>query len=403
MCDILDVIEKVKFDELITRIEYHAHSPYVTSTFNHNDEIRIPIMHQDIYSLPSKSFLYIEGKLEGPPAALATTKLVNNGIVYLFDEIRYELNGIEVDRTKNLGLTTTAKGYVSYTPNEVRSLQNAGWENDQLSIGNNHLNVCIPLKCLLGFAEDYNKIIINVRQELVLIRAKNDHNALYDENNSQEVTVKLNKIQWRVPYINVANAERLSLLKLLERNKSLQLGFRSWSTYEYPLLPATNKHTWQVKTSSQLEKPRYILIILQTDRKNNRDKNSTDFDHCEVNNVKLYLNSEYYPYDDMHLDFTNNKYALLYDMYTKFQTSYYSRSGYPEPLVNVKYFKNLTPIFVIDCSHKNESIKSATVDIRLEFESKTSFPPNTSAYCIIIQDRLVEYNPMTTVLKNSCK
>ena len=30
----------------------------------------------------------------------------------MFDEIRYELNGVEIDRNRNVGITSTIKNYV---------------------------------------------------------------------------------------------------------------------------------------------------------------------------------------------------------------------------------------------------------------------------------------------------
>jgi len=35
-------------------------------------------------------------------------------------------------------------------------------------------------------------------------------------------------------------------------------------------------------------------------------ENTSRFNHCKLNNVKLYLNSECYPYDDVNLDFDKN-------------------------------------------------------------------------------------------------
>jgi len=42
-------------------------------------------------------------------------------------------------------------------------------------------------------------------------------------------------------------------------------------------------------------------------------ENTSRFDHYKLNNVKLYLNSEYYPYDEMNLDFDKNRWSILYD------------------------------------------------------------------------------------------
>jgi len=56
------------------------------------------------------------------------------------------------------------------------------------------------------------------------------------------------------------------------------------------------------------------------------------------------------------------------------------------------------PFVIIDCSRQNESVKSGTVDVRLDFECK-DLPANTTAYCLIIHDRVVQYNPLTNVVR----
>ena len=82
-----------------------------------------------------------------------------------------------------------------------------------------------------------------------------------------------------------------------------------WDLYEFPLLQSTTKHSWAVKTS-QLEKPRYIIFALQTGKRNVPSQNDSQFDVCNLTNVKLFLNSDFYPYDDMNLDFENAKNTL---------------------------------------------------------------------------------------------
>ena len=80
-------------------------------------------------------------------------------------------------------------------------------------------------------------------------------------------------------------------------------------------------------------------------------------------------------------------------MFANFQQSYYGKN--PEPLLTKSNFITNVPLIVIDCSKQNDSLKNAPVDVRLEFESKTNFPANTSAYCLILHDRIVEYNAVS--------
>lgn len=128
MAEILNIHSGVTFDESVAHYEIHAHQPYTSSNFNNSDEIRISIQHQDLNLLPSRSSLHVVGKLtKTNGAAVQNTKLVNNGVCHLFEEIRYEINAIEIDRCKNVGLTTVMKGWASLNPSQTSIVENAGW------------------------------------------------------------------------------------------------------------------------------------------------------------------------------------------------------------------------------------------------------------------------------------
>ncbi|XP_053593882.1 uncharacterized protein LOC128667536 [Microplitis demolitor] len=373
--EILNIQRQIIFDESIAHYEAHAHLPYASSTFNNSDEIRIAVQHQDLCLLSSKSTLHVYGKFtkSDGTAVSATTHMVNMTVCHMFEEIRYELNGVEIDRNKNVGITSLMKGFTSLSPAQQNTLENSGWIMDEavnkLHNDNGYFDVSIPLSLLLGFAEDYHKVVINAKHELILIRSNAD----------------LNAYVVATPAAG-AHAEAVKIML-----------FRAWELYEYPLLPNTSKHIWAVKTSTQLEKPRFVILGFQTARKNDATKNASVFDHCNIRDIKLFLNSQSYPYGNLNLNIANNQYALLYDMYINFQISYYNKE--PEPRLTKKKFLEQAPLYVIDCSKQNESIKSGQVDIRLEFESTNQFPAQTSAYCLIIHDRIVEYNPISNIIR----
>lgn len=393
MYDILNITSDISFDNSLDQFQFHSHQPYAGNTYNQSDEIRIPIQQQDIYTLPSMSFIYMEGRvLKNDGTTGSTAKMTNNAFAFMFDEIRYELNGVEIDRVRNPGIAATLKGYVSFSINRLKGLENAGWiqpsDSETLDIDKDGVfSVCLPLDILLGFCEDYRKILINLKQELVLIRSSTDLNSVKASN---DVQIKLDKVVWRVPHVRVSDHQRLRLLKMVNKNQTVRMAFRSWDLYEYPALPSAQQESWAVKTSANLEKPRYVIIAFQTDRNRNVGKDSSLFDSCTLKNVKLNLNSEQYPYDDLNLDFEHGKVALLYEMYKEFQTSYYGE-WHSQPLLSRSDFENLVPLVVIDCSKQSEAINSSTIDIRLQLETSANFPPKTKAYCLILHDRIVEY------------
>lgn len=396
--NILNVLESPVSDNTIESFELHSYKPYVTS-FDKNDEIRIPINQQDLYILPSASTLYLEGRVKiynsETKARVETINFVNNPILFLFQEIRYELNGIEIDKIKNPGITTTMKSYLSMTESESKTAKVWGWSVNGSSIQNSGIfSVSIPLDKILGFAEDYRKIIMNCKHELVLLRSNTNALKLGDKEILDNIII--NKIVWRVPHVKVSDRERVGLLKNFERDRAITLTFRNWDLYEYPLLPKTRKHTWSIKTSSQTEKPRYIIVGLQTDRKQNAKSSMSEFDHCFLTEVKVFLNSVYFPYENLNVSFSDQKVSLLYEQYCRFQQSYYGRRA--EPLLSLKEFKDIAPIFVIDCCRQQESLKGS-VDVRLEIEAGQDIPDKTSAYCLILNDCIFEYRPLSNIVR----
>ena len=113
---------------------------------------------------------------------MKATEFVNNGILHMFEEMRYELNGVEIDRCKNVGIATLSKEWPSCERGNGLYNENTGWIVDLSSItfldGENRYDVIIPLAMIYGFTENYRKINVNMKLELTLIRSRNDVNAV---------------------------------------------------------------------------------------------------------------------------------------------------------------------------------------------------------------------------------
>jgi len=354
---ILEITSPARVDESISHVEVHAHLPFASATFNANDEIRIAVNQQDLCVVPSKSGLHITGQLSKADGTVAqATELVNNAICFLFEELCYELNEVKIDRCRNVGLTSLMKGYASYRPRHKHWLQNAGWSgiNDtrEQTDENDYFDVYIPLRMLHGFCEDYQKIIVNAQHQLILTRTSTDHNAILRAapiggDPPENYRITLSRIAWMLPHVRVSYKHCMAILDCISKDKAVTLAYRSWDLYKYPQLPITPKIIWTVKTASQLEKPRYLIVGFQTDRKNQPALNASHFDHCHLQNVKVYLNSQCYPYGNLNLNFGNAQLALLYEMYAHFQTSYYDKEA--GPLLSCAEFRDHSPLIVIDC------------------------------------------------------
>lgn len=392
----LDVKQTAIFDNSVTSLETHSYMPYQNS-FNNSDEVRIVINQSDLIIHPASSFLYIEGTFTKEDLTTSTTsKLVNNAMSYLFDEIRYELNSTQIDQTKNLGFSSTMKGYVSFNKDDPQTLNHTSWNEASQVVKNGNFNFCVPLKSLLGLCEDYKKVFINSKHELILVRSRSDLNAI-ECAAGEKMKLSIDKIVWKMPHVKLSDINKLEILQVIESNKPIQAWFRSWDVVEYPVLPTTDKHFWTIKTTSQLQKPRFVILGFQTNRKNIAEKNAALFDHCNLRNVKLHLNSDIFPYENLNLNYKKDQYAINYDMYSKFQESYYNTVN--KPMFTYSEFKTKAPLCVIDCSRQQEALKSSTVDIKLEFETTENLPANTSLYALILHDKLIEYSPMSGIVR----
>jgi len=242
---ILNITALCHRGESVSQMEIHAHQPQASSCLNNNDEICIAVQAQDLNALPSKSSLHITGrpaKANGIAVA-AITQLVNNGICFLFDE-RYELNGVEIDRSRYVGVTSLMKGYASLTSGKAHWLENAGWyhaqETGRQTDANGYFDFNVPLKMLLGFFEDYNKIVVNAKHELILRRANTDNNAII-QTEAEEFKISLIKVEWLFPHVRVADHIKIPILNLIKADKTLTLPFCTWTLYEYPMLPTTTR------------------------------------------------------------------------------------------------------------------------------------------------------------------
>lgn len=396
-----DINDKISLDESIASYDFHSHHPF-TTRFKNNDEIRIPVP-EDLCTRPHDSYLYIEGQLvineNNVTSPAKDTKFVNNGIMYLFSEIRYEINSVVVDSCYKPGVASTMKGLVSFNQGEAERFKNAGWfptETSELAV-NGKFSACIPLKMIFGFAEDYKKTLVNIPQQLVLIRSNSDTDALICSTNEKAI-VDIDKIYWRVPHVVPGLKEEIYLTNLINKNKDVTVPFRTFELHSYPALPTTTKHTWPIKTSTNVETPRYIIIGFQTKREGDIKKNMSEFDHCNFNNIRVYLNADRFPYKNLNINFTNNQFGALYEMFARFREAYYYEDK-SECLITPSQFKSSFPLIVVDCSKQKSGLPTQAVSLRIEFDTNIAIPADTTAFCLLIHDRIFTYNLQSKAVK----
>lgn len=94
--------------------------------------------------------------------------------------------GIEIDRTSLLGIRRKLKNYICLTAAESHMMCNAGWNVDG-DLSSSSFDICVPHNHLLRFAEDFTKVICNIKNDLILLRSANDANVSYSTDPSEVI------------------------------------------------------------------------------------------------------------------------------------------------------------------------------------------------------------------------
>ena len=432
MADILQITEDIPVDDSIYEYEYKEYNPIVGTDLNRGS-IVLTIESQDIYTHPAESFLVIEGQLAapvapplagvGPYADADVVTLINNGIMYLFSDVRYHLASHEIEVLQNPGHATTMLGLLKYPDdftksqglnqlwlpdtnidnnNEANKVENLGYKKRheyiiQTSNPKGTFSFKIPLKHFLGFCEDYKKILYGMQQRLTLTRTNND-NAIFRTAATDAGTVRLDKIRWFMPHVIPSDAYRLQLDKVIEKKEKLPVGYRMLQCDTSQVPTNQKSFTWRLGVKSSPDIPRFIIVGFQSGKNNNQEQNPAIFDHLYIRNIYVTLNAKRYPDTDYDNDFNKNQYSRIYGDASSFRKKFFnmdelvSNSG-----INPPDYKSLFPLYVFDVTKQSEKLKTSVSDIYIKafFDNDPAGannpPANTMAYAVIISDRLFHF------------
>ena len=157
----------------------------------------------------------------------------------------------------------------------------------------------IPLEHIFGFSEDYDKVVYGLRHTLRQERT-NDNDAIFkDAAVGDTGKVKLSKISWMMPRVPPNEEMKYKLYKSIESKVVLDAAFRKcqWNIVE--ILQSTTI-SWRLGVCTAPEKPRYILLGIQTDKSGHQD-------HSNV-----VLSNTKYPPHNANPNFTKYQFAQFY-------------------------------------------------------------------------------------------
>jgi len=242
MESILQIDEKYSEDNSIRALEPYAFQPISGTQLNGAGQITIRIENQDAFFHPRRSWLQIEGKLvKTAGTAYTGTELIsltNNGIMFLFDNIKYQLSGQEIETVYHPGHASTILGLTKYSAdfNSGAGL-NQCWCLDTstaAAAGNlgfakrhNHIikrsdpkgsfRFIIDLESIFGFCADYDKVMYGFIHTLTLVRSASSNNAIFKKDDvADEGKILIESIKWFMPRVDPSDGEKYQLYKSIE-------------------------------------------------------------------------------------------------------------------------------------------------------------------------------------------
>src|SRR6478609_5951332 len=436
--DYLNILEPIIDDNSIESLQYSEYAPQSQSNLdNPGGTIQIDINASDDYLIPAKSSIHIKGQLarsdnNNPFAGNQDISLVNNAMMYLFENISYQIGSTVVETITSPGQITSMLGYLSHPDDyntcaglmscwckDTTNNANSGKYNALPAVAGDLLNFIprdnpyfnqgfatrrallmtadprgtfsflIPFDHIFGFGS-YSKVIYNVKHSLKFTRKSSDNQAIHRTNGVQDGKIRLTSIAWRVPQVKLELTKLMELRGIIESKEIIPVGFQARTT-DSTVVTETWAFSWRTNVLSGVEKPRWIIIGFQTNKSENQEQNPAIFDNLNLSKAYAKLNSVNYPAEDLVINFPTNDYAVLYEMFDNFKKEYYGfNSLVGGTQVNFASFKSLYPIIVFDVRHQNEKLAVGIMDMQLRFEFRNPVPANTTAYVTIISDRVYQ-------------
>jgi len=187
-------------------------------------------------------------------------------------------------------------------------------------------------------------------------------------------------------------AQVKAIYKALSRIK-LPISFRARTCKMVAIFQGSTSFEWPLSVKTGLEKPRWVLVGIQTGRTSQTETPAV-FDNLGLTNAYISLNDIKYPSNDVCTDFHKNDYARLYSIFDNFEKDFYEYDEFVGgSQVNFPAFKSIFPILVFDLTNQSEVIKTGAIDMRLTLNYTGTVPGDgaaihTNVYALIISDRL---------------
>ncbi len=374
--------------------------------------LSLVVNYSDQYTLPSEAYLQISGKLvknDGTNYAdTDVVALINNGVMSLFQNYVYQINGQEVEAIYGHGdVSSTILGLVRYSDDYARTMGSLFFWNKDTSGGvasitdaksgfyarhkllfkngnTGFFEVCIPLSHIFGFCRDIKKVFYGVKHEILLQRRATDDEAIHRLAAAGGGKIDITKLSLWMPTVTPSLEMRNALEKWILSRSAITLYWQATQIDSIENQTATD-FIWKLGVRSGKERPRHIFIAFQlSDRRNSQEQNPHVFDPLNINTIDIKLNAVKIPQSDILINFDERQYNRVFKMLSDYKGRDQDvNTGHQ---IDAESFRTHYPIYHFDLEKQSERLKDSISDIYVHARF-TGTPANYRAYAVVQSDR----------------
>ncbi|XP_012555392.2 uncharacterized protein LOC101236973 [Hydra vulgaris] len=203
--------------------------------------------------------------------------------------------------------------------------------------------------------------------------------------------VNLDKISLFISHVIPSDIERNNLYKAIESKVTLPVTFHLRQCDTTIVLQSTI-FSWRLSVKTSTEKPRYIVVGLQTNKDRNQEPNSSIFDNCVLKNMYIMLNQERYPAVDYNLLLPNQQFSRAYREASVFSEKFYGMNELiTQSNITPSDYNDLYPLMDFDVSEQSKRLKSSVVDVQIKATFNAAVPADTEAFAVVISNRMLQF------------
>lgn len=392
-----------KYDDDI--ISNHRHKFSITNPHSLNainNSLEFFINCEDDFLNIKDAKYYIKGSLvkkaDGSAyAAGRTIKLVDNFPAHLFKKVDVYKDETLVERVENLGRASTISGVVrsGTLKNDILS----GFQSECKSgkfVASGYLS-----DLGLGFFKKDQCPIYKGNIKIEFCR-NSDDDAIYRTGAAvadlpEEGKIVIDTFYLTIPVVKYHPTRKDKLLAEL-----MDLSKKGQHKFVFPSIKCTYqnipKETNFEHCFNPVRIPAFVYVAFQTDRYEKQEKESSNFDNCNVENISITCGDEKYPKFMQNCNFQEGDFVEFYDMFNSYRKVL---NTHPLTPYTPAEFNEKKTVFVFDLSRQPKGA-SLTTSIVLNVDFKGNVPDNTRCYICFETMKEFDYdiqrNTITEVL-----